>query len=331
MAIRSRLRTVPQKKLTGRSAPASTPTPASAAETAANTHAAANLPVSAGILCILAGMCCLTISDAIAKWLGGHYPPTQILFLRAAIALPVVTLVVCLLGGRRALRSQHPGLHLMRGAINVVSAAGFYTSLRYLPFAEATAISFAAPLCVTALSVWALKERVDAARWLAVAVGFAGVLLIVRPGGASFQAAALLPLGTAILYAVMMVSARAIGRGESMLTTGFYIVGAQFVCSALTLPWFWNSPQYEHWPFFAGVALFSTLGLTLITQAFRIAPASTVAPFDYTGLVWATLIGWIFWDELPDLLASIGALVIVASGLYIALREAMLQRRARGA
>jgi drug/metabolite transporter (DMT)-like permease len=281
----------------------------------------------AGIVCILCGMLCLTISDAIAKWLGGTYSPIQILFMRSAIALPFVAAVVCLLGTRRALRTQHPGLHLLRGAINVVSATAFYTSLRYLPFAEATAISFAAPLCVTLLSVFLLKERVDAARWAAIAFGFVGVLLIVRPGTASFQPAALLPLVTAMLYAVMMTTARGIGAGEGMLTTGFYIVAAQLVCSAVALPWFWQAPQAAHWPFFAGVALFSTLGLTLITQAFRIAPASAIAPFDYTALVWATLLGWVFWSEVPDAFTYAGAAIIMAGGLALILRETVRSRK----
>ena len=287
-------------------------------------------PATAGILCIIAGIFCLTISDAIAKWLSGHYPATQILFLRAAIALPVVAAVALAIGGRPALRTRHPGLHLLRGAINVVSAGAFYTGLRYLPFAEVTAISYAAPLCVTLLSIYVLKEKVDALRWAALIVGFAGVLLIIRPGSATFQLAALLPLVTAFLYAIMMITARALGPGEGILTTGFHIVAAQLLCSALTLPFFWAPPQFEHWPFFAGVALFSTLGLTLITQAFRIAPASTVAPFDYTGLLWATLLGWVFWQERPDLLGCIGALIVVASGISIALRESLPARRRRG-
>jgi drug/metabolite transporter (DMT)-like permease len=284
----------------------------------------------AGIACILCGMLCLTISVAMAKWLGGTYPPTQILFLRASIALPCVAALVIAVGGRRALRTRHPGIHLIRGAINVVSAAGFYASLRYLPFAEATAISFAAPLFVTLLSVFLLKEHVAAARWGAIAFGFLGVLLIVRPGTSDFHPAALLPLLTALLYAAMMLTARAIGSSESVLTTGFYIVLAQIVCSAVTLPWFWHTPDTAHWPFFAGVALFSTLGLTLITQAFRIAPASAVAPFDYTGLVWATILGWAFWREVPDALTFAGAAIIVSGGLMLILRETMQRSKTPG-
>ncbi|ARP90852.1 EamA family transporter [Bordetella genomosp. 9] len=280
-----------------------------------------------GIACILCGVLCLTVSDAIAKWLGSAYSPVQILFLRATIALPFVAGIVMMLGGRHALRTRHPGIHLLRGAINVISAVAFYTGLRYLPFAEATAISYAAPLCVTLLSVLLLKERVDAVQWTALVAGFAGVVLIVRPGSAGFDAAALLPLATAVLYAFMMITARAIGPGESVLTMGLYIVAAQLVCSALPLPWFWRTPDPSHWPFFAGVALFSTMGLTLITQAFRIAPASVVAPFDYMGLVWAALLGWMVWREAPDALTWLGALVIVVAGLTLILREAMRGER----
>ncbi|WP_233236994.1 DMT family transporter [Bordetella sp. LUAb4] len=281
----------------------------------------------AGIACLVAGIFCLTVSDAQAKWLGQFYSPIQILFMRAMIALPVVLAVVVAIGGRRSLRTQYPRIHLLRGGLNMVSASCFYIGLQHLPLAENTAIAFAAPLFVTALSVLVLKEKVDRARWIAVAAGFVGVLIIVRPTSSSFDVAALWPLVTALLYAVMMTTARAIGRGESMLTTMFYIVAAQCVWSALVAPWFWTAPQWQHAPYFAGIALCSTLGLTLITQGFRIGPASVVAPFDYTGLIWATLLGWIIWNEQPDLVAYLGALFIAGSGVYIALRETRNTRR----
>ena len=191
---------------------------------------------AAGIACVMAGIFFLTLSDANAKWLGASYHPLQILFLRALIALPVVTALALWLGGRRVLRTGHLRSHLARGAINVVSACCFYLGLNSLPLAEATAIAFAAPLFVTALSVFVLKERVDSRRWLAVLAGFAGVLIIVRPGTDAFQAATLLPLTTAMLYAVMMTTARGISPSEGMLTTTFYIVAGQFLCSILTLP-----------------------------------------------------------------------------------------------
>lgn len=283
----------------------------------------------AGIACVSAGILFLTCSDALAKWVGQYYSPVQILFLRAAIALPVVLVLVLALGGRPALRTHHARLHLARGALNIVSASLFYLSLQSLPLAEATAIAFSAPLFVTALSVLVLKERVDGRRWLAVGAGFAGVLIIVRPGAASFQMAALLPLATAALYAIMMLTARAIDAAESMLTTMLYIVVGQLVCSAVAVPAFWTPPAWLHLPFFAGIALFSTLGLTFITQGFRIGPASVVAPFDYTGLLWASLLGWLVWQDSPDVLDSLGAAFIVGSGLYIAWRETRSGKKRR--
>ena len=283
----------------------------------------------AGIACVSVGVLFLTFSDALAKWVSQHYSPIQILFLRAAIALPFVLALAAALGGRAALRTRHPGLHLLRGALNVISACFFYLGLQALPLAEGIAIVFAAPLFVTALSVLALKERVDGARWLAVAAGFAGVLVIVRPGAASFQVEALYPLATAVLYAVMMLTARAIGRSESMLTTTVYIVVGQFVCSAVAVPAFWTPLQWPHLPHFAGIALFSTLGLTFITQGFRIGPASVVAPFDYGALLWASLLGWLVWHDAPDLYDCVGAALIVGGGVYIAWRESRAARARR--
>ena len=275
--------------------------------------------VSAGIACIMGGVFVLTGSDSLAKSLGASYPPLQLLFMRAALALPVLAILVSVLAGPRALRTQHLGLHLFRGAINVVSATCFYWGLTLLPLAEATAIAFSAPLVVTILSVTWLGERVSKGGWLALLTGFVGVLLVVRPGPGALGWPALLPLATAVGYAVMMVSARGIGPGETMLTTMFYIVLGQFVFAALPQPWVWQPVQWAHLPQFAGLALCSSLGLGLITHAFRIAPASVVAPFDYSGLIWATLLGWLVWQEVPSPWFYAGAALIAAAGIYIAL------------
>lgn len=128
-----------------------------------------------------------------------------------------------------------------------------------------------------------------------------------------------------------MITARGINRNEGMLTTTLYIVLGQLVCSAVALPLVWEPPAVADLPYFGAVALFSTLGLALITQGFRIGPASVVAPFDYTGLIWATVLGWIFWRETPDAYAYLGALFIAGSGVYIALREARSKSRTRKA
>ncbi len=274
-----------------------------------------------GIACVVGGVLCLSVSDALAKWLGAHYPAIQLLFLRGVIALPLVVALILWQEGPASLLTRNLGVHCVRGLLNLVSACSFYFGLTMLPLAQATAVAFAAPLFVIALSRPLFKERVEARRWVAALVGFAGVLIVVRPGGSGFQAATLLPLGTAIGYALMMMTARKIQGAESMLTTMLYIVLAQAVLSVALQPWFWVPPAGEHMLGFVALSVFSTLGLTLITQGFRIGPASVVAPFDYSGLLWAGLLGWLFWGELPDTWAYAGGAIIVASGIYICLRE----------
>ncbi len=284
-----------------------------------STAASPQSSIRAGIGCILVGIFSLTLSDGLAKWLGAFYSPIQLLFLRALIALPLITTDVLCLGGHWALRTRHIGVHLLRGALNVVSAACFYLGLTMLPLAETTAIAFCAPLFVTAISVVFLGEKVSTGGWLAIFAGFAGVMVIVRPSPGSMQWAALLPLATALGYAVMMVSAKRINARESMFTTMFYIVFGQLVFASLPLAFVWKPVEWAHLPGFIGIAICSTAGLGLITQAFRIAPASAVAPFDYFGLISAGLLGWFFWNEIPDIWFYVGALTIAASGIYVAL------------
>ena len=276
--------------------------------------------VSLGIACITAGIFCLTVSDTMAKWLGSTYSPMQILFLRGALAVIVLLLLAARLGGKNAVLTQNLGIHLLRGALNVITAYCFYLSLTLLPQAEATAIAFSAPFFVTIISVLFLKEKVALSGWLALLTGFVGVLLVVRPSPGHMQWAALLPLGTALGYAIMMTTSRYIKAQESMLTMMLYLALGQAVFSGPLMAWVWQPVQSSaHLLGFAGVALFSTLGLGLITQAFRIAPASVVAPFDYSGLIWAALFGWAVSQEVPSAWFYAGAVLIAGSGIYVAL------------
>lgn len=277
--------------------------------------------IARGIGCILFGCFCLTVSDSFAKWLGEHFSPLQLVFMRGLIAAPVVALIAIRTSGVQALFTAHPFLHLARGAINVAAAFCFYLSLTHIPLAEATAIAFSAPLFVTLLSVVVLKERVGASAWCAVLAGFAGVLVVVRPGWGGFHPAAVLPLLAAVGYAVMMLSARRISSREGLATTAFYIVVAQVAASALLQPWVWQPIDTRQFAGMVGLATFSTLGLTFITHAFRLAPPAVVAPFDYSGLIWATLFGWVFWGEMLDAWSYVGAGLIAAGGILVVTRR----------
>ncbi|MBE3640294.1 DMT family transporter [Mangrovicoccus algicola] len=275
---------------------------------------------AAGIALMIAGVACLATNDALAKTLGQTYPPLQILFLRNLIALPVAVAVALAMGGRGALRSHRPGAHLLRGILWIAAAMLFFTALQHLALAEATALAFAAPLFITAISALFLGETVGWRRWSAVVAGFCGVLVAVRPGAAAFDPAALLPVATALVYAVLMLGARWVDPRDSVWTVLLYLTGAGALISALAVPFVWVALVPGDLWLFAAISLFGTAGMTLITQAFRLAPAAIVAPLDYTGLLWAVGLGWLIWAEMPDAATLAGGAIIAASGAVVILR-----------
>ena len=275
----------------------------------------------AGILMMCAAVFCLSVNDAFAKALTESYHPVQILFLRNAIAFPMALAVALSLGGRAALRSHRPRAHVIRGALWLLAATLFFTGLSKLGLAEATALIFAAPVFITALSALVLKEAVGWRRWSAVLVGFLGVLVIVRPGAATFQAAALYPIATAVVYAILMIGARWVDPRDSVWTMMLYLVAVAGVLAGIASVFVWAPLQPEHALQFLFIAVFGTLGMTFMTQAFRMADAALVAPFDYTAMLWAVLFGYMIWGELPDPATWAGTAIIVSSGLFILFRE----------
>lgn len=272
-----------------------------------------------GFMCL--GVFCLALGDAITKWLGETHSPLQIIFLRTLVSVPLIALIAHYNGGLRTLATRRPGVHLLRGSIFAATMICFMWGLTLLPLAEATAIAFAAPLFVTLLSVPLLGERVDRPTLLATALGFVGVLVVVRPGGESFQPGALVVVAAAVFYALMMITARRYGAREHLWAMVFYMTLVPLVVSAGTMPWVWQTPAPWHWPGFLVAGFLSVVAMTGLTLAFRYAPAAIAAPFDYTAMLWAVLLGWWFWGEMPDLWVFVGGTLIIASGLAIAYHE----------
>ncbi len=273
-----------------------------------------------GIILMCAGVALLCVNDALAKGLMDHYSPIQIIFLRNSIALPFAALLAIKMVGLGGLRSNRVGVHFMRTVIWIAATIMFFTSIHLMGLAEATALAFVAPLFITAISS-VLIARVGWRRWVAVMVGFLGVLVIVRPGAATFEPVSLLPVATAFTYALLMLSARLLDPRESIWTLLFYLSFTSTLLSACAVWYFWTPIRAEDIGLFIAIAFVGTSGMTLITQAFRVADAPTVAPFDYTALVWATGLGWFFWGETPDLLTFVGAAIITGSGIFIIFRE----------
>ncbi|WNK20556.1 DMT family transporter [Halomonas piscis] len=286
-------------------------------------------PSLRGIGYMCTGVLFLALGDAVSKWLGEVHSPLEIVFFRNVVAVPLIAMLAYFGGGLRTLGTRRPGVHLLRGLIYTGTMGFFVLGLTLLPLAEATAIAFVAPLFVTLLSVPLLGERIAPPVMAASLVGFVGVLIVVRPGGDAFNAGALSMVAAAVCYALTMITARRYGGREHFWALVFYIALVPALLTAATLPWVWVTPHPWHWLGFLASGVFGVGAAGFITLAFRYAPAAIAAPFDYTALLWAVLLGWWFWGELPDVWVLVGSVLIISSGLAIAYhdRRTSLSRR----
>lgn len=287
-----------------------------------NTEAARGTSNLNGIIMMLVGVALLSINDAFAKNLADSYSPLQILFIRNIIALPFAFVVVRAVGGRAALRSHSPWIHLIRGVFWVASTFLFFTSIKHLGLAKATALVFVSPLMIILLAALFLGERVGLVRWLAVIFGFIGTLIIIRPGAASFEPVLLVPIAAAFTTALLLLSARWLDERDNVWTLLLYLTGASALISACLVPLVWEPVEMRHWPAFLAIAFFGTTAITLITQSYRIASAVAVTPFNYTGLIWAILLGWYFWNDVPDWATYLGSVIIIIAAIVTVFQEA---------
>lgn len=263
-----------------------------------------------------------SLMDAGIKVLSGRYPPLQVAALRGLSSLPVIVAWIGLTGGYRQLLRVRFGLHVLRGFLGIIMLAGFAYGVRHLPLSEAYSIFFVAPLLITAFAVPILGERVEWQRWVAIAAGLCGVLIVLRPAGASFVT---LP-GVAVLicatgYALSAITVRVLGRTDSTQSMVFWLmtmVGGG--AGILALPQ-WKAIQPEHWIVIGGIAVTGSLGQWAITEAFRSGEASFIAPFEYTALAWGLALDWMLWRTVPGSGTFAGAALVIASGIYLIRRE----------
>jgi drug/metabolite transporter (DMT)-like permease len=283
-----------------------------------------------GMLLMCLGVAMFTVMDALAKWQAERYDVLQVVFFRAAFGI-VPMLPILLRGGvRRLLYTNRLGLHLLRGLIGTVSLIVFFLSFRYLELADAVVLSFASPLFMTALSVPILGETVGWRRWTAIFVGLAGVIVMVQPGGDLFTLLALLPIFGAFTYALVGVTIKILSRTEESVTIVFYFSVFAAIIAGAALPFVWVTPaDASDWIGQISIGLIGGVAQLAMTQAFRLAPVSAIAPFDYSAIIWATLVGYWVWGDLPSTWTWAGAVLVVGSGLYILQRETSLARKAR--
>lgn len=257
------------------------------------------------------------------KHVGAELDSFQVAFFRLFFGF--VVLLPALIGaGFRPLVTRRPLLHGVRALLGVAAMSCMFYAITHIPLADAVALSFAKPLFVIVLAVLILGERVRWRRWAATAVGFAGVMIMLRPGTGGFDPVGLTALAAALFIACAAILVKLMARTESTLTMLAWFAGGATLLAAIPLPFVWRMPSPEQWAMLFLIGLLGTLAQTCIIRAYKIGEATAVAPFDYTRIVFAGLLGYVVFAELPDAWSIAGAGIIVASTLYIARREAQL-------
>lgn len=278
-----------------------------------------------GILLMIAAIFLYTLMDSIVKGLVLHYPVGQIVWARVAGQLVIVILV---LRGRLLplARTQLPWLHLFRAATQLGATMCFFLALVGIGLAEATALSDINPVLITVGAALFLGERLGPRRIAGVAVALAGTLIILRPGLGVFSYWALLPLAGATFMAANALATRYVGPRENAWTAMIHGAWMATLLSSCALPFFWQPIALADVPAFLAVGVLGSVAQLCLIRAYTMAEAGVVAPFTYLGIVTATFWGWLFWGELPDLWTIVGAVVIVAAGLYVWHRETRIRR-----
>ena len=279
-----------------------------------------------GISITVFGGLCFAIQDSGIKWLSAEIAVLQILFIRSLFGIVFLSSSTLISGERINTRIKRPWLLLLRTAINLLSWVLFFYGLKYLPLATAIALFFSFPIFLAILSVPILGEKVGVRRSTAILVGFVGVLFITNPA-AGIEWPMLLMLGAAIGWAIVASMTRVLGETENTSTVLFYTLLGFAVTMLLPQFWIWQSIDWDTLVLIAVVAFFGVIAQFCLTKAYAIASPSLIAPFEYTALIWAATLGYIIWGDIPEVNAMIGTGLIVASGIYIIHREAIIARQ----
>jgi len=278
------------------------------------------------ITTMLAAVGMFAIMDALLKRLSAHYAPMQLAFLRCASSLVFVAVAVQWRRSWASVRPANPLLHLARGVLGILMLGGFVYAVRRLNLAQAYSLFLCAPLLMTALSVPLYGDRVPARRWLAIALGLSGVLVMLQPWGGGFGSLAgtAAAAGACVCYALSASAVRTLGRRNTTLSMAFWFLVLAGGGSGLLALQDWRPLVSADWIWLAGIGVSGSLGQLWLTDAFRRAPASVVGPFEYTAILWAFAIDWLFWAATPTGSLLLGASILIASGVYIILDERRL-------
>ena len=279
-------------------------------------------PVSAdrvvsGVVLLNAGLFLWVVHDAMSKSLLNRYSVFEILLIRSAAALPIVLMIMRWEQGHLRLHTQRFWALVARGGLGVAGLAFFLFGLKRMPLADTFAIFMSAPLLVAALAGPLLGEPATARQWAAVLVGFIAVLFMIRPGGAIPLLGAMVMLAAVACFALGVILTRALGRTESAAVITVFVMAVFVVAGALVAPFVWTTPSLEDLGLMSGLGVLSGAAMYCTIYAYRDVPPAVIAPFQYTSLVWAVLIGYAVWADVPDPSVAGAAVVVVASGIYV--------------
>ena len=278
-----------------------------------------------GILWLVLGAFLFVVVDVFVKMLGRKFDPFQLALFRYAIGW-IVLAPVFLRMGRSNLRTQHIGLHLLRMVLAFAAQLGVFVTIIYMPLADATAFMFTKPLFTTIVAVILISEAVSMRRWAATFVGFAGVLVMVRPGSESMDPVALIAVGAAMTFAVANVLIRMLARTEPPNRILFYYHIGGILAFTGPAIWVWRTPIGTEWVLLIAIGVVTTAGMVCYIRAFSVGEANAVGPSENVRLIYAALFGYFLFAEVPSIWTGIGAAIIVASTFYIARDEARHRR-----
>lgn len=285
---------------------------------------------------LVTGVFAFSIQDVIIKWLSSTYPVNEIVVIRSCIAIIPILFIAHLEGGLHLLRTRHHFTHIIRCFFMFCAYISFYLSMAALPLAETVSIFFSTPIFITIFSVVALGEKVEFSGWIAVAVGFIGVIIMLRPGSNMFDPAAMLALLTAVLYAIASIITRKLGKSDTGVSMAFYLavmyiifataftlmlnnstVGPSAHPSLTFLFREWRLPAQEDLILLMAIGFISAAGFYCLSQAYSLAQPSVIAPFEYIAVPLGVIWGYLFFKDSLGYESVIGILLIVGSGLYI--------------
>jgi drug/metabolite transporter (DMT)-like permease len=270
-----------------------------------------------GVCIMILGAGVLSMNDAATKYLAETYPMGQVLGLRQSVALLVILAYVWWSGSWEKLRIKHRSGQAWRAAVHCGSAVLIIWALTLLPIATVTAIVFSSPLVVLIFSMRFLGEGVSWQRWIAVIIGFTGVLVIVRPGGVSFEWALLVAVSAAIVSGFRDLLTRRLSRTDTSISMLFWASALLITLSFLTIPFGWHPLTLSGSFWFIINGLLNAGAHFLMIEALRLGDAALVSPFRYSAILWAILTGFIVWNQLPDTFTVVGAAMLIISGILI--------------